>query len=1373
MSYHSATLPIASSSGSKAKKNRRIVIVDQEMHKTEKSASSLVFGDGNAVEARLSATCSGDFLTTKSPSGDNVPSQYSPDSSRSSDSSFCANDSIVEGVEVSSLEDRLFDELATEIKATSAQFKQFQADAKELSKLKERVEQLEVEKRVMADDLSAKNEIIVAMKQRLSVLHEQNNQLAQLTLDSGGQSESLRIRNALVASLAQLKKLQVQVDEIPVLKAQVSTLTDENKENGQREGDILDRFSVSLPDGVTPLDYVKLVEENAQLKSCKFVMSSNILQMADRVQVLSTSMDELGNRIAKFEKSLSSDSHMSTSISKLEKENNGLYCEIMKLKVNGSISCKADVNITLLESECAILQKNNSLLRSKLQSMASKHKQQKELIILKLFEIQLSGIKAGKWDITKSLSDLDVVNNSSSLLFLGDDGNKLCLLPQFESQVCKLHQLILCSKQIKSALKMLMLEKDKTGRDTFLVHHDDLVKDLKSQVKSLETNLLEAHSKIDQLDNMMSTSSQSNLFTVLKENSALAAQVGSLRDISKAFTTTQNKLLEEQRSHEAIVLKYKKMKDRKRSLEAKLKEVGNKFQVVASELSGSVSLLNDYQVQCETLQRTVESLNAERETFKREASYLRAQLEVLKAEYNPTEYSLSTSVDVMKERVASGVNHVGVSHMDITSNSILLDGKYRSEVNVLLLTEFHVLEENLVQLLDNVVLSSEEHPKERIFLNVVKIRAGMEQAFKASEQCFKVYERALELKSSLKEDEALTSELKEVRIRANEAEVQLDETKQIGEEYLCTLQDLEGKLGLLRNEIQQHKDENACLSAAAALKEVRMEQLRDQLASHESKIAQFNEDVPNLVNRLEQKKLEVVQLEEVTNQLKHTLEENEKKLARFSEDVPNLVSKLEQKKLEVVQLEEVTNQLKHTLEEKELKLVQFNEDVPNLVSKLEQKKLEVVQLEEVTNQLKHTLEEKELKLVQFNEDVPNLVSKLEQEKLEVIGLEEVANQLKHTLEEKELKLVQFNEDVPNLVSKLEQEKLEVIGLEEVANQLKHTLEEKELKLAQFNEDVPNLVSKLEQKKLEVIGLEEVTNQLKHTLEEKELKLAQFNEDVPNLVSKLEQKKLEVIGLEEVTNQLKHILEEKEQKLAQGMKSVKLDKWSSTDSEVGKGGIESDTEVRFRHIQDEVEGYKAIIKSLQRQLDEAETREIEHLYTKQLVRKLEQSVQVKPGGRSREKEPAARRLSDDEQSLRDHNLQLEEQVSVLSQWTDKQRQQVEQLENSLHYATMECRRLMADFKEREYIVQQNMNLKRDLERAELEMGALRRLASSDVQEELLLKVETQAHLLAALNEHNSLLHKQVQRLLSSRNKKYIKKIIVQVRCIILCIHIFVG
>lgn len=186
------------------------------------------------------------------------------------------------------------------------------------------------------------------------------------------------------------------------------------------------------------------------------------------------------------------------------------------------------------------------------------------------------------------------------------------------------------------------------------------------------------------------------------------------------------------------------------------------------------------------------------------------------------------------------------------------------------------------------------------------------------------------------------------------------------------------------------------------------------------------------------------------------------------------------------------------------------------------------------------------------------------------------------------------------------------------------------------------------------------------------------------------------------------------------------------------------------LYDEVEGYTATIKRLKQRLDEAETREIEHEIMKQKIRMFEKCL----GDSSLDRKALIQVLHETmqeipslstqaEQFLQDRNLQLEEQISVLSQWNDKQRQEIEQMERTLEESSKAYDDLIAEIKTKENLLDENLQLKLELKEVETEINALRRQVRADVQEEFQIKLQTQTQIVAVFNQHNTQLQRQVR------------------------------
>lgn len=478
----------------KVSTNRKVVVVDQEMVRVE-------IAEADAVEV----TASSEASTSKC---DVTQADESLSTSRSScDSMFLLTS--VEDLSVPTLEEKLIDDLGNEIAHASMKHAEFMHDIKEIPGLKEKIEALDKEKKRMKEEAGTKSAIIDSLKERLSVLHEQNSQLSQLVQVSGGQSETLRIRNALVASLAQLKKLQVQIDEIPMLKRQVSSLMEENKNLKERE-----KQYFPTPDGNEHLSYGQLLQQNMHYRSRIQEMSQNAVQMAEQLKHLSILIENLSQDIGDYKKSHSCETFTSC-ISKLEGEKEAPLAE------------RREIDMVTLSADYAVLEKNYSSLHGKLQEMGLQFSKHKEMMVDKLFGIRLSELEIMKSEIHQSIAACEDVHDDSLMPrhFVKGDGavNTITLLPCFQTQVSKLHQLRMVYRHTKSALGSLTSQ-NKAMDEVLGNHQVEVIKNLKSQVRSLEASLRIGHS------NRTSSSDEASLSKLLKDNVSLLVQVDSLSE---------------------------------------------------------------------------------------------------------------------------------------------------------------------------------------------------------------------------------------------------------------------------------------------------------------------------------------------------------------------------------------------------------------------------------------------------------------------------------------------------------------------------------------------------------------------------------------------------------------------------------------------------------------------------------------------------------------------------------------------------------------------------------------------------------------------------------------------------------------------------
>ena len=109
------------------------------------------------------------------------------------------------------------------------------------------------------------------------------------------------------------------------------------------------------------------------------------------------------------------------------------------------------------------------------------------------------------------------------------------------------------------------------------------------------------------------------------------------------------------------------------------------------------------------------------------------------------------------------------------------------------------------------------------------------------------------------------------------------------------------------------------------------------------------------------------------------------------------------------------------------------------------------------------------------------------------------------------------------------------------------------------------------------------------------------------------------------------------------------------------------------------------------------------------------------------------------TVQEENEKLEKEISVLSQWNDKQRQEIETLEKKLSKVTDQKQQILAELLKKENYEQENKQLKKELHEVEHEVSMLK---SKTDAEELSMKLQAQLQLVAVFNDHNKSLQDQV-------------------------------
>ena len=1180
-----------------------------------------------------------------------------PDSVRSSCSSLVETASSISSVVIiPSSEDRILDELKRQISYSATKINQLEEEVQVIPKLKGRIDELEKERGKLSNDILDNQEIVQSMKQRVTMLHEQNSQLAKVTQasKSGGSSEILRIRNALVASLAQLKQFGEQVQAIPALKSQLRSLTEENT----RLADAASR----LPKGVKPSDYQKLCDENKDLKETTEKLIGETKEVRDVLSSVTSSTDELRRKMEAYENSKTFKIPLQERIKRLEKEKDGLYQEIIDLKFQQRATL--DIDTAHLSKEVAELHKSNSQLRSKIEQMKIESKKQKEQFVVKLFELEALNIRTQKYEVEKRLLDIEQAhveseqrrsaNPSPELLELfadsSADESMIGAPPESKIQFLKLQQLRVHGQQSRNLMQTLLLEKDeleKTVNDLNARLEEDAVSNLESKYSEAESKLLLAREKIVSLEIELESAvhSDSRYQALSSENKALQSQLSQLETAQKHITKlaeAQKQVEEHRKEHDMLVRSLKKAQEDKRKGDKRYKESRERLRTLARELGGSVELLKNYQSRCAELQAELDRSKEEMQSLRSSSATMKAQLELTQMEKD------SNASHETKDSTPQ----------QMPLNEELLQQKI-AEASAELKGQISQLEEERNR------LKSELENLSKAFAELSETKVSLEK---------QIATQLTEMKSLMEEKSTISAEKQKI-----------DEQLQTKSDE-CT--SLKSKVSEVKTQLEQSQQWER--KAAESLKVVQFD------------LDKAEEELEKIVSERQSLVVKVDSLTKQVSTYEGTSSERDRELSRLKAELVN-----SQKSFEEYQMKIDENVQRYDLEcvaretaEKALRDVKEG-DMSALSSQV--------------NSIAKERDELTEKLTRHEDKIVELERALKAKETETESLQKTAK----LASESQTLLASSHQSVKDLQKRLDE------------LNVRHTKLESSYKAAQES---------LQVRAIELETQREETCRLAKAIKDKESsaqsELSSARKEIETLRTKMD-----------TTDSASAVVQLETRLQAQSQELLKVGK----DHQKYKQEAEQYS-VQSQKLADEAEGYKAMIKSLQRQLDEAETREIEHEQLRHKIKLLEKSL----GDSSHDNKALLTMLhetvkelpgmsNESNRLLQDENHKLEEQVSILSQWNDKQRREIEDLEMRVDQLDGEKHELLMDIMAKDNCAQENIQLKRELKEVEMEVNTLRRQVRADIQEELHVKVETQTQLLTMFNQHNTLLQGQVENL----------------------------
>ena len=796
-------------------------------------------------------------------------------------------------------ESGIFEFLQHQISQSATRIFQLEKEAQGIPKLRLEVDKLEKERTKLANNMLDSQELIEAMKQRISVLHEQNEQLAQLKAAAKNESsEVVRIRNTLVASLAQLKQLQKQVDAIPGLKAQIRTLADENTQ-------------LKAVDSKTAKEGSDLAESDGHQTphvGDSDLQLINVSKLSEQVDTITRAFEELKKVVEANSESKPAVQLLQEQITSLENEKDSLHSQVVELKLRSG--GYVDVDSAYLTTKVSELTKENSQLKSHLEQQKIKSKLQKEQLIQKLFEIEQLTVRSQKCEIEEHAHLLERGVESENGALSQEGPHKRYSSPEsvpvVKQQLLKLQQLKLLYEQQCKLVQTLTTEKEELEKkaDSLTTRLEESnSKKLDDQLGEKETKLRIAYNRIEHLEQQLGSlpKTNSDVATLVSENAMLTQQLAELQESyqqSVDVIRELKKIEEEQQQYEILEHSLRKAKDDKRKVERKYKHVSSKLQSLAKELSSSVELLNNYQAQCDKLHKDLDSAQEESTSVRREAAVLKADLELARVEAKSASDSIERRNDIQElqlslEKMKHEKDNAERTMLEFQEelDAIRKENLLLKESNATLEAKTQGWEAKIVEY-QTKLSKMEDHidssSSKQLGIELGALRTDCDQSFRELEglqikvkdvdhQLEHVLMRKLaEYEEARKEESVAYVIAKEKLQKSAELVRELQESKQsLQQEILSQKTELEKRIQALTTrdkEIESLHAELIAASQAASSEKERLENLLKQNeAESEASISSLNQEKTEVSDKLQRNESKVAQLQSDLQKVNHEL----------------------------------------------------------------------------------------------------------------------------------------------------------------------------------------------------------------------------------------------------------------------------------------------------------------------------------------------------------------------------------------------------------------------------------------------------------------------------------------------------------------------
>ena len=859
--------------------------------------------------------------------------------------------------------------------------KELQQETTQIPKLKKDITELTIERQKLLNELLEQKAVVLQLKQRVSLLHEQNQELAKLAqsdVKEGGSGPILAIRNTLVATLAQLKQMESQVQNIPSLKSQIKELQDENHRLKDQQ---LALPSADFPEGVSGSQYQALMNENETLRESNEQLTNEMSEINKQLKSLSNNCDGLQKRMELFQSLRKASYPLQERVKHLEAEKDALYQQLVDTKFQGHPT--SDLDVLHLRKKVKSLKKINSKLQSKIEEMRVNMKQEKEHLVLKLFEIELLNTKTSKFELDKEVVSLErlhigqtrSVSVSSSIspspqpssctFFNSDEEHERSLSPDSKLQLLKLRQLEIHSHETQNFLQAMMTERhEMETRIQELQSQLEEFKQSNSQQKLEETEskLMLARDRIKSLERGLKSVREMTPDGMDGFDEKLQGKFEAMQDELKRLSKVERDtvgLEGKLRDLEQSRYTNDKLRHEKHKLEKKSREGRHRLKTLAKELSQSAELVKSFQKQCLDMESQLEKSTEETKKLKEDNATLRAELEVKDLD--------------LQSHTKAGANGAAAATVEASVVSEL-QGKYSQ-----LLTELSSLNDKHENVTKKLV--ERESEVETLKCEVDGFAAKEKEMKKSNEQLsekMKALERDLEVaKMDKVKVEEISDLLSEKTKMLNELEIQMNELKESQQSLLAeakTLRDsvesltadlrkteverdsLQQKVDILSNETPSLVKQSTELRVAKDEAERRLEAALKEQEEMSTKAVAMEEKLQKSekMGKEYRSKLRLLQadLDEAESKLDRIVSNNEaltKEIGKVKDDSAGLAKGLKDKEQDLLDAREQLEREKGRLVKIEKQLQEAEEcaDAEKARTKELQKELEHVREVEV------------------------------------------------------------------------------------------------------------------------------------------------------------------------------------------------------------------------------------------------------------------------------------------------------------------------------------------------------------------------------------------------------------------------------------------